>query len=115
MPHAPIALVVESDPGELRRMTQSLRALGWEAIGAEDAPEACALLCTFHPALLIAQVDAPGVAELAQHAREAGSFARLIAVSERDVPPEEVPLWDAEARKPLDVGELLWALKGSVL
>jgi len=52
---------------------------------------------------------------LAQHAREAGSFARLIAVSERDVPPEEVPLWDAEARRPLDVGELLWALKGSVL
>jgi DNA-binding response OmpR family regulator len=115
MPHAPIALVVESDPAELWRMTLSLRALGWKAIGAPDAPEACALLCTFHPALIIAQDDAPGVAELAQQAREAGSFARLIAVSDGEIPAEEIPLWDAEARRPLDVGELLWALKGSIL
>jgi hypothetical protein len=99
----PLALIVASDHAELRRMMIQARAEGWSVLGAPDSQEACALLESFDPGLIIADVDLPGMSLVATRARK---ISARFAALRREGAAEALPFWDAELRKPVDRAEL---------
>ena len=60
MAHEPI-LVVDDNPTNLKLIQLMLRVEGYDARGAVDAPQALEVLQTFHPRLILMDIQLPGV------------------------------------------------------
>ena len=96
-----MALVVDGDLAALRRMLDLLSAAGWDCRGALDAVEACAVLESCAPLLVMIDPQLPLAGEVI--ARAHTSFpARVVALSANGTFFAEPSLWDGLLVKPVN-------------
>lgn len=107
-----LVLVVDSDLPALRRLLRLVSDSGWSAAGAVDATEACALLETCTPSMVLLDPRLPLAEEVIERVR-ASLHTRLIELRTNGTAFAEPWLWDGQLPKPVDetsLRELLAAL-----
>jgi DNA-binding response OmpR family regulator len=109
----PIILVVDDDQPILGLMRSVLREFGFEAVTAENGPQALAAARTHQPALVLIDKNMPGMtgAEVIQNLRREPGFESLPILILSGEPVSKSDLAglraDGAVLKPFDIGALI--------